>query len=160
MESGEEISPYYCRHCFTTSSKDWHHGGKEKLLLCTECRIYFKCYGEMPSLEPPIAHASSVEDVELTDEDEEVDITNTDPANPASIPEDGSIVGKDVKLDPELDLMKSSNLIKVPPPPMNEEEEALNLNAIEQDSKLPNSHHPTNTFPPPSTSSNFNLQPS
>ena len=48
----------------------------------------------MPSLEPPIAHASSVEDVELTDEDEEVDITNTDPANPASIPEDGSIVGK------------------------------------------------------------------
>ena len=70
----------------------------------------------MPSLEPPIAHASSVEDVELTDEDEEVDITNTDPANPASIPEDGSIVGKDVKLDPELDLMKSSNLIKVSNP--------------------------------------------
>lgn len=24
----EEISPYYCRHCFTTSSKDWHHAGK------------------------------------------------------------------------------------------------------------------------------------
>jgi hypothetical protein len=67
----------------------------------------------MPSLEPPIAHASSVEDVELTDEDEEVDITDTDPSNPASIPDDGSIVGKDVKLDPELDLMKSSNLIKV-----------------------------------------------
>ena len=46
METGEEISPYYCRHCFTTSSKNWHHGGKEKLLLCTDCRIYFKCYGE------------------------------------------------------------------------------------------------------------------
>ena len=43
---------------------------------------------------------------------------------------------------------------------MNEEEEALNLNAIEQDSKLPHSHHPSSTFPPPSTSSNFNLQPS
>ena len=64
----------------------------------------------MPCLEPPITHASSVEDVELSDEDEDVDITNTDPA---PIPEDGSIVGKDVKLDPELDLMKSSNLIKV-----------------------------------------------
>ena len=64
-------------------------------------------------MEPPLAHASSVEDVELTDEDEEVDITNTDPGNPASIPEDGSIAAKDVKLDPELDLMKSSNLIKV-----------------------------------------------
>ena len=64
-------------------------------------------------MEPPIAHASSVEDVELTDEDEEVDITDTDPANPTALPEDGSIVGKDVKLDPEMDLMKSSNLIKV-----------------------------------------------
>lgn len=20
-------SPYYCRHCFTTDSKDWHHAG-------------------------------------------------------------------------------------------------------------------------------------
>ena len=46
MESGEEISPYYCRHCFTTSSKNWHHGGKEKLLLCADCRLYFKCYGK------------------------------------------------------------------------------------------------------------------
>ena len=68
----------------------------------------------MPCLEPPIAnHASSVEDVELTDEDEEVDITDTDPANQTALPEDGSIVGKDVKLDPEMDLMKSSNLLKV-----------------------------------------------
>ena len=64
----------------------------------------------MPGLEPPITHASSVEDVELSDEDEDVDITDTDPA---PITDDGSIVGKDVKLDPELDLMKSSNLIKV-----------------------------------------------
>ena len=42
---------------------------------------------------------------------------------------------------------------------MNEEEEALNLNAIEQDSKLPNSHHSTNIFSPPSTSAGgLNLQ--
>ena len=47
METGEEISPYYCRHCFTTSSKDWHHGGKERLMLCTDCRVYFKCYGKV-----------------------------------------------------------------------------------------------------------------
>ena len=73
----------------------------------------FQIAGEMPCLEPPMTHASSVEDVELTDEDEEVDITDTDLGNQAPIPEDGSIVGKDVKLDPELDLMKSSNLIKV-----------------------------------------------
>ena len=41
---------------------------------------------------------------------------------------------------------------------MNEEEEALNLNAIEQDSKLPNSHHSATLFSPPSTSSGVNLQ--
>ena len=74
---------------------------------------FFQIAGEMPCLEPPMTHASSVEDVELTDEDEEVDITDTDLGNQAPIPDDGSIVGKDVKLDPELDLMKSSNLIKV-----------------------------------------------
>ena len=42
-----------------------------------------------------------------------MDITDTDPANQTALPEDGSIVGKDVKLDPEMDLMKSSNLLKV-----------------------------------------------
>ena len=57
-----------------------------------------------------MAHASSIEDIELTDEDEEVDITNTDLAPPTSIPDDG---GKDAKLTTELDLMKSANLIKV-----------------------------------------------
>ncbi len=38
-------------------SKDWHHAGKERTLLCTECRIYFKKYGEERPLdkrgEPP-----------------------------------------------------------------------------------------------------------
>ena len=77
------------------------------------CLHLWNWIGELPCLEPPIAHASSVEDVELTDEDEEVDITDTDPANQTALPEDGSIVGKDVKLDPEMDLMKSSNLLKV-----------------------------------------------
>ena len=67
----------------------------------------------MPCLEPPIAHASSVEDVEVSDEDEEVDITDTGAVNTSSITEDGTLVGKDVKLDPELDLTNSSNLIKV-----------------------------------------------
>ena len=35
----ENLSPYYCRHCFTSQSKDWHHCCKERLLLCTECRL-------------------------------------------------------------------------------------------------------------------------
>ncbi|XP_074653813.1 uncharacterized protein LOC141907971 isoform X2 [Tubulanus polymorphus] len=41
-----DISGYACRHCFTTTSKDWHHAGKDKSILCTECRLYFKKYGE------------------------------------------------------------------------------------------------------------------
>ena len=51
-EQTEYSNPYYCRHCFASSSKDWHHSGKEKLLLCRDCRICFKKYGELPILEP------------------------------------------------------------------------------------------------------------
>ncbi|XP_018015061.1 arginine-glutamic acid dipeptide repeats protein isoform X2 [Hyalella azteca] len=48
---------YHCRHCYTTSSKDWHHAGKDKSLLCYDCRIHFKKYGDLPIIinprEPP-----------------------------------------------------------------------------------------------------------
>ena len=49
-EDSREQNPYYCRHCSTTTSKDWHHGGKDMKLLCTNCRQYYKRYGEMPLL--------------------------------------------------------------------------------------------------------------
>ena len=41
---------YVFRYCNTKTSKDWHHGGKELKLLCFECRMYYKRYGEMPLL--------------------------------------------------------------------------------------------------------------
>jgi hypothetical protein len=37
----------------SSGSKDWHHAGKDKVLLCTECRIHFKKYGELPQLDGP-----------------------------------------------------------------------------------------------------------
>ena len=50
------------RHCGATTSKDWHHGGKEMKLLCTDCRQHYKRYGEMPLLpgavSDPQAHPS------------------------------------------------------------------------------------------------------
>ncbi|KAK7486143.1 hypothetical protein BaRGS_00022609 [Batillaria attramentaria] len=45
-DGGRDLSTYVCRHCFTTTSKDWHHAGKERTLLCTKCRLFFKKYGE------------------------------------------------------------------------------------------------------------------
>ena len=33
-------------------SKDWHHAGKDNILSCHECRLYFKKYGEFPCLDP------------------------------------------------------------------------------------------------------------
>ena len=45
-------SNYYCRHCYTLESKDWHHAGKDNILSCHECRLYFKKYGEFPCLDP------------------------------------------------------------------------------------------------------------
>jgi hypothetical protein len=50
-EDSDSLSGYHCRHCFTTSSKDWHHAGKDKVLLCTDCRIHFKKYGDLPQLD-------------------------------------------------------------------------------------------------------------
>ncbi|CAG7835910.1 unnamed protein product [Allacma fusca] len=48
-----DLSGYHCRHCFSTTSKDWHHAGKEKALLCTDCRLHFKKYGDLPTLDGP-----------------------------------------------------------------------------------------------------------
>lgn len=42
------------RHFPHTASKDWHHGGRENILLCTDCRIHFKKYGELPPIEKPV----------------------------------------------------------------------------------------------------------
>ncbi|XP_076306629.1 uncharacterized protein LOC143223083 isoform X2 [Tachypleus tridentatus] len=45
-----DLSGYMCFHCSTKTSKDWHHAGRNKALLCTECRLYFKKYGELQPL--------------------------------------------------------------------------------------------------------------
>lgn len=38
-----------CSHCGTTSSKDWHQGGRDNPLLCTTCRTYENKHGCLPS---------------------------------------------------------------------------------------------------------------
>lgn len=101
----DEMSPYYCRHCFTTSSKDWHHGGKEKLLLCAECRIYFKRYAELPNLE---GHKFIEEEEDEPEVEESSTVKKEDPQSPPHAP------------TPLLD---------------DTSKEELNLNAIEEDSK-------------------------
>uniref|UniRef100_T2M433 Arginine-glutamic acid dipeptide repeats protein n=3 Tax=Hydra vulgaris TaxID=6087 RepID=T2M433_HYDVU len=58
-ENERDLSLYACRHCYTTKSPNWHHAGKHKLLLCYNCRMHFKRYGQMKNfkdedrLEPP-----------------------------------------------------------------------------------------------------------
>lgn len=51
-----------------TGSKDWHHAGKDKALLCTDCRVHFKKYGDLPQLEgnkdPPYLFRPVVQDDE------------------------------------------------------------------------------------------------
>lgn len=41
-----------CQHCFSTSSKDYQVAGKDRLLLCTECRVHLKKSGELPPAPP------------------------------------------------------------------------------------------------------------
>ena len=139
LEGGEEngdakeqplICPYYCRHCFATSSKDWHHSGKEKILLCTDCRIFFKRYGELPILDPPKREATPSDFGPDSDTNDSKD----------NVAENGTAANGNEGLKDGLkpvELLKSpvsaTNLIKVPAPAS--EDEALNLNAIEQDSR-------------------------
>ncbi|KAK3869236.1 hypothetical protein Pcinc_025447 [Petrolisthes cinctipes] len=44
---------YCCHHCYTTSSSNWYHIGKDKQLLCYECHIHFKRYGDLPVITNP-----------------------------------------------------------------------------------------------------------
>ena len=40
-----------CSHCNSTTSKDWHRGGREKMaIICTECKVFWKKNGEMRPL--------------------------------------------------------------------------------------------------------------
>ncbi|XP_068171893.1 arginine-glutamic acid dipeptide repeats protein isoform X2 [Antennarius striatus] len=45
-DSEQEIKS--CSHCGTTSSKDWHQGGRSNPLLCTSCRTYENKHGCLP----------------------------------------------------------------------------------------------------------------
>uniref|UniRef100_A0A915LC15 Uncharacterized protein n=1 Tax=Meloidogyne javanica TaxID=6303 RepID=A0A915LC15_MELJA len=71
-----------CHHCFSSKSVDWHHAGHDRLLLmCTECRIFYKRYGQLrpverPSTVPPCLlmpanTTTSRQDSEEEDENEE-----------------------------------------------------------------------------------------
>jgi hypothetical protein len=39
-----------CTNCLTSNSKDWQPGGLENKLLCYDCRMYYKKYGELPNI--------------------------------------------------------------------------------------------------------------
>ncbi|XP_020300578.1 arginine-glutamic acid dipeptide repeats protein-like isoform X5 [Pseudomyrmex gracilis] len=41
-----------CQHCFSSSSKDYQVAGKDRLLLCAECRTHLKKTGELPPAPP------------------------------------------------------------------------------------------------------------
>ncbi|KAK6631506.1 hypothetical protein RUM44_006033 [Polyplax serrata] len=41
-------SGYRCQHCFTSNSRDWQQYGKDRQMLCYECRTHIKKHGELP----------------------------------------------------------------------------------------------------------------
>ncbi|KHJ99558.1 GATA zinc finger [Oesophagostomum dentatum] len=54
----EKASQYACHHCYGSKSRDWHHAGRDGLLLCSDCRLFYKKYGQLrpvdrPSTVPP-----------------------------------------------------------------------------------------------------------
>lgn len=67
------IRLYCCRHCYSTDSRSWHHGSQNKVILCDDCRIYYKKYGKLPatdeSREPPPYMFKVVVESQLRDEE-------------------------------------------------------------------------------------------
>uniref|UniRef100_A0AC35G9N1 Uncharacterized protein n=1 Tax=Panagrolaimus sp. PS1159 TaxID=55785 RepID=A0AC35G9N1_9BILA len=49
----EEIQERACHHCYDTKSRDWHHAGSNRQLMCTECRLHYKKYGILRPVERP-----------------------------------------------------------------------------------------------------------
>ncbi|ENN72514.1 hypothetical protein YQE_10855, partial [Dendroctonus ponderosae] len=58
-DSDSRDAHYRCSHCFTTSSKDWQAGGKDKQMLCWDCRAYLRKTNELPPLTAPAATATT-----------------------------------------------------------------------------------------------------
>uniref|UniRef100_A0A671QT32 Arginine-glutamic acid dipeptide repeats protein n=1 Tax=Sinocyclocheilus anshuiensis TaxID=1608454 RepID=A0A671QT32_9TELE len=42
-----------CSHCLTTDSKDWHHGGRDNILLCSSCHSHFSKHRRLPPVPKP-----------------------------------------------------------------------------------------------------------
>ncbi|KJH42762.1 GATA zinc finger [Dictyocaulus viviparus] len=69
----EKAAQYACHHCYGSKSRDWHHAGRDGLLLCSDCRLFYKKYGQLrpvdrPSTVPPCLFKRSPSTVDA-DED-------------------------------------------------------------------------------------------
>ena len=170
-EEKDDLSPYYCRHCYTTSSRDWHHAGKEKLLVCLDCRIYFKKYGELPCLEPnnlafeeettseeeEEAIIEAVEDIKPpTDTDKKIDINAIEQDSSAEDAVDGAASYENVEvngtsdepLEIKAELPKSSIGLLSPVPTMGTTQLNPGLQVPQPPTPLhPGMHHPLSQVP-------------
>lgn len=72
-DSDRDLRLYCCRHCYSTESRSWHHGSQNKVILCDDCRIYYKKYGKLPvtdeTREPPPYMFKVVVENQRRDED-------------------------------------------------------------------------------------------
>ena len=69
--------------------------GKEKILVCTDCRTYFKCYGEFPCLDPP---KPSMESPEPNSNEDEVDFDDDDELEEKPLQSKSSSLGGELNL--------------------------------------------------------------
>ncbi len=95
-------------------------------MVCSDCRQYFKCYGEFPCLEPPGQQAASPdpcsneEEIDF-DEEEEIDEPDQDETKPliqtqnslggelnlTAIERDSDLTGDNPELDDEVNVLAS-----------------------------------------------------
>ncbi|XP_028826274.1 arginine-glutamic acid dipeptide repeats protein [Denticeps clupeoides] len=52
-DSEQSLKGFFCRHCHSTTSKDWQHGGRDNIMLCSTCYTHFSKHRRLPPLPKP-----------------------------------------------------------------------------------------------------------
>ncbi|XP_031424201.1 arginine-glutamic acid dipeptide repeats protein isoform X2 [Clupea harengus] len=72
-DSENSLKGSFCQHCNSTTSKDWHHGGRENILLCTPCYTHLNKHRRLPPLPKPADPPFMFKPVKEEEEEEEED---------------------------------------------------------------------------------------
>ena len=112
--------------CLTLCCSDWHHGGKENEMLCSECRLFYKKYGiarvienrpetpiELRKIREEREARSRETELSLTQVEIDYSLTNPDETSqPATAPEKAERAEGEAEEKPDTDATEAKPEVK------------------------------------------------